>query len=519
MGPPLRASTLLARSGLAAKFIKPEVGQAVAALVQSGRIAAPAPEALAVACLASTENIVAALITTGVLPGLLEPEELAAMKNRMAIFSEDPLTADVLRANVDTVAAFLSLPTSTADEQTPPPTVALAGYPLFLHQRRALAKVKSILARGGRVMLHMPTGSGKTRTAMNVVSEHLRDVEQGLVLWIASMGELLDQAAREFELAWSHLGSRQVDIHLAWGGRPWQPEYLTPGLLLASPQTLYQRQQKDQSFLSQLASKVTFVVFDEAHQSLARTYKDSLEGVAFTSVPPKPVLGLSATPGRTYVGGDEDLALAEMFEHEKVMLDTSGAGGTLNPVDYLIENGYLAQPEFRLLGVLADTIGAPAPAMTTSQYVAFVADAVLGLVSEGHVRIMVFARSVDEADLVAATLKAGGVLVESVNGDTPRAHRDTATRAYRMESRTPRVLVNFGVFTAGFDAPQTSAAVIARPTRSLVAYSQMVGRAVRGKKARGNERAVIATVVDPGNPEFGSIAQAFTNWNGMWEDQ
>jgi superfamily II DNA or RNA helicase len=73
------------------------------------------------------------------------------------------------------------------------------------------------------------------------------------------------------------------------------------------------------------------------------------------------------------------------------------------------------------------------------------------------------------------------------------------------------------VLTTGFDAPRTSAAVIARPTKSLVLYSQMVGRAIRGVRAGGNETAVIVTVVDQGLPGFNSVADAFTNWEDIWD--
>ena len=50
------------------------------------------------------------------------------------------------------------------------------------------------------------------------------------------------------------------------------------------------------------------------------------------------------------------------------------------------------------------------------------------------------------------------------------------------------VLVNFGVLTTGFDAPRASAVVIARPTASLVLYSQMVGRGNPWPQGRWHER-------------------------------
>ena len=79
------------------------------------------------------------------------------------------------------------------------------------------------------------------------------------------------------------------------------------------------------------------------------------------------------------------------------------------------------------------------------------------------------------------------------------------------------ILVNYGVLTTGFDAPKASAVVIARPTRSLVLFSQMVGRAIRGPKAGGTEACEVVTVVDPSLPGFGDVAAAFLNWEDVWQ--
>ena len=79
------------------------------------------------------------------------------------------------------------------------------------------------------------------------------------------------------------------------------------------------------------------------------------------------------------------------------------------------------------------------------------------------------------------------------------------------------ILVNFGVLTTGFDAPSASAVVIARPTQSLVLFSQMVGRAIRGPRAGGTETCEIVTVVDPSLPGFGDVAAAFLNWEDVWQ--
>ena len=72
------------------------------------------------------------------------------------------------------------------------------------------------------------------------------------------------------------------------------------------------------------------------------------------------------------------------------------------------------------------------------------------------------------------------------------------------------------MLTTGFDAPGTSCVLIARPTKSLVLFSQMVGRAIRGPKAGGNEEAEIVTVIDTNMPGFRSVAESYKNWEDVW---
>jgi len=133
-----------------------------------------------------------------------------------------------------------------------------------------------------------------------------------------------------------------------------------------------------------------------------------------------------------------------------------------------------------------------------------------------HRRTLVFAATVEHALLLATVLSALGVAAKSVSGSTPTAERSRTIAWYKDPAPEHRVLTNFGVLTTGFDAPATSAAVIARPTKSLVLFSQMVGRATRGRRAGGNAEAEVVTVVDTSLPGFGDLAQAFTNWEDVW---
>ena len=103
--------------------------------------------------------------------------------------------------------------------------------------------------------------------------------------------------------------------------------------------------------------------------------------------------------------------------------------------------------------------------------------------AKNHCRILLFAATVDHANLLAAVLRARGLQTDAITGKSPSVTRARIIEQYKTPSDAVHIICNFGVLTTGFDAPQTSTALIARPTKSLVLYSQMVGRAIRGVKA------------------------------------
>lgn len=406
---------------------------------------------------------------------------------------------------------------------------ARANYPLFPHQRDALRRVQDGLYNGTRrVVLHMPTGAGKTRTAMNVIAEHLRHREPSVVVWLASSEELLEQAASEFEVAWANLGNRHVELVRFWGGRAADLSEIRDGLVVGGLAKLHATTRKEINIIPTLGDATSLVVMDEAHQSIAATYEQVLDTLG-TKRPTTSMLGLTATPGRTYNDVGEDARLSKFWDGSKVMLEVPGYD---NPVKYLIEDGYLARPTFRTIqstpGVEPTTQelegirgGLDLSAEMLEQlgndevWNLTVVNATVELLRR-HRRVLVFATSVRQAVTLSAVMRALGHQARTVTGMTPKPERESILQLYTSGSETPMALFNYGVLTTGFDAPATSAAVIARPTRSLVLYSQMVGRALRGPRAGGNATAEIITVIDPALPGFGDPAEAFTNWEDVW---
>lgn len=153
-------------------------------------------------------------------------------------------------------------------------------YPLHPYQRQVLHDLLALLipasptlyGSGPRAIAHMPTGAGKTRLACHAACHLMNQPssEGKILIWLASSEELCDQAADSLSQAWGYLGNRDVHIQRFWGNASelaYEPGFLVTGLA-----KLYATHNANRDALFALSSKAAAVVFDEAHQSIARTY-------------------------------------------------------------------------------------------------------------------------------------------------------------------------------------------------------------------------------------------------------
>ena len=424
----------------------------------------------------------------------------------------------------------VELPDESDDDSRPGLSSIYPEYGLFDYQRQVSNRIESHLETDdNRVFLHMPTGSGKTRITMSLVCDVVKKSDEGRVLWLAEGQELLDQATEEFENAWNHLGDREVEVSRFYGSYEW--DEIEEGFIGAGLQKLWNKEKTSATFLANFAPKVSLVIFDEAHRSVAETYQRMLDRITHYN-PDCGLLGLSATPGRSYDDRRADQKLSNMYNRNKVAIDVPGYD---DPFDYLTSEGYLSEPEFKNLEMserfLTDQLvhdirdlneDAEYPPGVLEQLAEHdrrnirITNKILELIEDGHTRIILFATTVDHARIISAILKSKDIESSVITADTPEYIREREIREYRKNNNTPRVLCNYNVLTTGFDAPQTSAAVIARPTTSLVLYSQMVGRAIRGPEVGGTKEAEIWTVIDTDLTGFGDMAEAFWNWEDVW---
>jgi DNA repair protein RadD len=439
------------------------------------------------------------------------------------------------KADLKKVLAFfeVEVPVEPIKENWVDSEVISPGYGLYPYQRSIIVKIDKVMrTRENRLLLHMPTGSGKTRTTISYACNRLSSDERGNVIWLATTRELLDQAYDEFCRAWSFLGNREIKAYKLWSESRINLNEIEGSFIVAGVGKAYNMLLENAGTFSAFASTCSLVIMDEAHQTIAPTYQLLIESLIVSKK--ADLIGLSATPGRTWNDRGADKLLAKFFYYQKAKVRIDGFD---NPVDYLISEGYLAKANYTTL------LHNSGIELTTDDLLYLrnncqLADKILERISKDrlrnllivskvqelvktHQRIILFAITKEHAMVLNSLLTALGVDSRVVTSDTPDHERAQAIDAFKVSRKlnsAPKVLCNFGILTTGFDAPETSCAVIARPTDSLVLYSQMVGRAVRGVRSGGNLEAEIVTVIDESLPGFGNVADAFTNWDDVWKE-
>ena len=148
-----------------------------------------------------------------------------------------------------------------------------------------------------KILIHMPTGTGKTKTTMHIISHYINHISKakGLIVWIAHSDELLRQAYETFMSVWKHLGQRNLTVYKGWNG---YPESFNDGILFTSIQALLTKMKKP--IFECIDKNSTLIVFDEVHKAGASKYRKCVDALTSKQYGySKAFIGLTATPGRT----------------------------------------------------------------------------------------------------------------------------------------------------------------------------------------------------------------------------
>ncbi|WP_225080509.1 DEAD/DEAH box helicase [Streptomyces sp. CoT10] len=437
---------------------------------------------------------------------------------------------------LDIPPAFAGLPGSTREPDTleVAPFAPLRDLEDFQQDlKEQVIEVLSGAPGANRGVLTLPTGAGKTRTAVESLIEwRISQPRRQTVLWIAQSEELCEQAVQAFREVWTDLGHRNdqvrhtMEIARLWGSASVPSD---PDIVVASIQKLdaVLRGTNDdtQQELELLRENLGAVVVDEAHRMLAPSYSRVLRflGIELGQKAPVPVIGLTATPFRRVDA--ETRQLAEKF-HSK-LLSSRSLGDDI--VSELRRRDVLSRPEHKVLsyagpGFRMDDVESYRAHF--DQFKDFHPD-FLRKIGESDARnralleqllelppdcpTLFFGCTVEHSIAMAVLLRRAGRAAEVVTSNTRSATRRALIEQFRDERLS--VLCNYGVLTTGFDAPAVQALVVGRPTTSPVLYEQMIGRGMRGPRFGGTKSCLVVDIED--NIRF-SGQLAYERYSDYW---
>lgn len=321
------------------------------------------------------------------------------------------------------------------------------------YQQEALDAITTFYDNGvSRQLVVLPTGAGKT-VIFTHLPEHKQDSLPMLIL--AHREELLVQAKEKLE--WSN-PDLTVEIEQA-------ENYASHSdVVIASVPTLG----RDGSDRIGRFPRDYFrtIVIDEAHHAAAPTYRRILDYFenSFT-------LGVTATPQRS-----DNTRLTDVFDeivYYKTIVDLIQEGWLARIVGYRIRTDTdISEVQSRegdyVASQLQDTINTPERnAIIVASYMEICDNA----------KAIAFCAGVEHANDLAASFRQASISAEVIVGTTLSEQRQEILARFR--SGETRILVNVGVLTEGFDEPSVEAIILARPTRSTLLYTQIVGRGTR----------------------------------------
>ena len=353
------------------------------------------------------------------------------------------------------------------------------------YQHDLLRRVQDILSADPKscLMLQLPTGGGKTVIAGALLADWLQEGRKAV--WLTHRKELAEQTRRMLTDA----GVSAI-TNVNWTSGEDAPA-MAGGAVILMAQTvgrrIGRREVREAWEVRKVWNRYTaddLLVIDEAHHAGDDPDRTATNGWARAMHQwPGPVVGMTATPWR--------LLEKEKFDHLFDQLICGPQTADLQAINSLCQAQVFIPPpeqrisggnEFDLEGDYAirgiERANRDRPDIMTAGALAFWQKHSIDR------QTIAYAVSVDHAHNLAAVFNQANIPAAVILGDTNREERDQAIAGFR--NGHVKVLVNVIVATEGFDLPDASCIIIARPTMSLALYLQMVGRGLRPKPDGGD---------------------------------
>lgn len=324
------------------------------------------------------------------------------------------------------------------------------------------------------MLVSMATGTGKT-VVFSKLYQSLKSRLSGQMLVLAHREELVDQSIDKLKKCnpKATVAKEMAEHHAD----------ANADIIVASVASLGRKGTKRVEKYDW--KNVDKLIVDEAHHSTADSYGNVFD--VFGSMLPgtdKITLGFTATPQRS-----DGKALAEKYEKIAYVYSIRNA----------IEDGWLADVRgyrVRTETSLADvkTVGGDFAqdqlneTVNTPKRNHHIVESWKEL-ANGR-QTVAFCVGIKHAQDLAEMFNEKGIVAEAVWGDDP----DRGNKLAQHREGKITVLCNCGVLVEGYDDPSITCVLLARPTKSAVLFTQMVGRGTR--LYPGKTDCIVIDVVD-----------------------
>ena len=365
--------------------------------------------------------------------------------------------------------------------------------PLLPFQNTVKERIISSLENGKRGLVVMPTGSGKTRTAIQSIGEYLNQNsgEYNGVLWLADRDELCEQAAESFTALLPFMVDEMIPLWRYWGSREIEVSHngsdlMIEGIVVTSHQQMSRRMKERDPIAKAIIESAKIVIIDEAHRWL--DWNEALSKKINQLNPLCKIVGLTATPFRRE--SRDNSRLLKMYDRNLIAPFVEAIRNPNYTLNRLTEEKVLAtrvdlQPEEIGCSFAADST----PMVRMNEGLRIIEQ----LLKKESKSIIVFAESVAQAKQISVCLSLSGVEAAHLDSNTSPSTRRRIIERFRNGEIT--VLLNYMILTTGFDSPAIDTVVILRKHNSedLPVIQQMIGRGLRGPLFGGTKECTVIT--------------------------
>lgn len=405
-------------------------------------------------------------------------------------------------------------------------------------QRRALAALTSHVGDGGRAVLVMPCGSGKTLVGRWLAERVDAELAVVCVPTLALLPQTLT-AWRTHGLGWAHrsmiVGSDPVSGRVVHAGDMDLPAWARNAVrastsvsvitgFLREPGTgprlivsTYHSAPRVAAALRKAGRTADLLVCDEAHRLAGRPRKEFRTVLDEKRFPARRRVAMTATPVEAAAWEDDFDAITGPGILSLDDIATFGPVAHRASFGDAVDAGRLVDYDVHVLGTTGDGSAPDSRNVNAGT-------AVLSAARDGAARILTFHTRVSHAAALAAHLDGkvlpGGKRVRALHLESAHNARERQAALDRLAAPGDNevvVVASARVLSEGVDVPAVDTVVFADPRMSAVDIVQAAGRAMRTSPGKTRGRIVLTAGLGDGPDGLDDDSRlAASRWRHVW---